>query len=71
MLVLLIGFAGKIAHPKRKEGPKKGHYFAFFPLENMTEGLNNMAAVENTSEESCRPITIFCSEPNSSSAILG
>ena len=22
----------------------------------MTEGLNNMAAVENTSEESCRPI---------------
>ena len=22
----------------------------------MTEGLDNMAAVENTSEESCRPI---------------
>ena len=22
----------------------------------MTEGLNNMAAIENTSEESCRPI---------------
>jgi len=30
MLALLIGFAGKIAHPKRKEGLKKGHYFAFF-----------------------------------------
>jgi len=30
MLALLIGFAGKIAHLKRKEGPKKGHYFAFF-----------------------------------------
>ena len=23
----------------------------------MTEGLDNMAAVENTSEESCRPIS--------------
>ena len=30
MLAALIGFVGKIAHLKRKEGPKKGHYFAFF-----------------------------------------
>jgi len=30
MLALLIGFAEKIAHLTKKEGPKKGHYFAFF-----------------------------------------
>ena len=56
MLALLIGFAGKIAHLERKEGPKKRTLFCVFPLENMTEGLDNMAAVENTSEESYRPI---------------
>jgi len=29
MLALLIGFAGKIAHLKRKEGPKKGTILHF------------------------------------------
>ena len=56
MLVLLIGFVGKIAHLKRKEGPEKGTVNCVLPLENMTEGLNNMAAMENSSEESRRLI---------------
>ena len=38
MLALLIGFAGKIAHLKRKEGPKKGHYFAFFRWKTWLKG---------------------------------
>jgi len=29
MLALLIGFAGKMAHLKRKEGPKKGTIVRF------------------------------------------
>jgi len=30
MLALLNGFTGKIAHLKRKEGPKKGTILGFF-----------------------------------------
>jgi len=55
MLALLNGFAGKKPTFKGKRDQKRA-LFCVFPLENMTEGLNNMAAMENTSEESCRPI---------------
>ena len=52
MLALLIGFTGNQSGKERGTKTRA----LVFPLENMTEELNSMAAMENSSEESCRLI---------------
>ena len=56
VIALLIGFAGKTAPRKRKEGSKNRVIFDDIPLKTVIIGLDKMAAIENDRRRAFRQI---------------